>query len=382
MADRINELTLKLANFLLEENGGIYTFSISGFIAYLTLSLVHKGLRGAEKDNLANLLKCNHSFREILPHEYTVEYHCIDYFGMDEFLSVGSVQSAIFYSKPLVETFIQTVLETSDIKLCPIDPRNLHLQLQTIYKWRDTLRHITLSKISFQQYNDELCLMIVSEYYLHFKWAKEFQRDLTHKKKFTLINSQIMHVKMMRKVELLRYYDDKFLKASVIFLELHEKHMYAAVVLPYENNLKQLLQCMNGQKLTSWFRESNTKMVDLYLPKFDFFTKTHLKSFLRHYYLKSIFNRNQADLTGIFKNPADLMGIFKNEGFINDYIQISSISINEIGSFIKSPETAAFIPKSVAVEEQFLVNRPFIFYLYNSTNDLVLHLSVIMHPIQ
>ncbi|KII63930.1 Serpin B11 [Thelohanellus kitauei] len=371
MADSINELTLKLANYLLVNSGKRNTFSISGFIAYLTLSLVNKGIKGPSKDQLSDFLNCNYSLKEISYQIYAVEYNCIDYFGIEEFYNVGSVKSAFFHSQLPVESFKQMALESYDTELHPIDPTNNDRQIETINEWGKTLVDVPFSDIFTDLYKDEISLLIINEYYVCFQWKIPYMKRLTTNKIFTDINSEIIIVETMRKIEYLKYYNDKDLRADIVFVPLQETNMSAAIVLPHENNIKDVLKRMNSQKMNKWFNDSLPKIIDLYLPKFEFINKINLKNFLKQNNLNFLFDEIEADLTGIIKDG----------GYINDYIHASSISINEIGSYLTPPKRDPIIHFGSTTTLTFMVNRPFVFYLFNITNHLVLHLSVVTQKI-
>ncbi|KII66650.1 Serpin H1 [Thelohanellus kitauei] len=277
MADAINDITLKLANYLFEQHGEFHSVSISGIITYLTLLLVNFGLMGPAKYHLLDFLNCNYSFLEISHSMYILNYKCIDYFTMDEFLKVGRVKTAFFHSMPPIENFQQTALQYFDVDLQSIDAKNKDSQLRTLNEWGKTLQDVPFSDIFIESYKKELSLLIINEYFLRFQWEMPFHPESTKKGKFKNINSRIVGVEMMRRVQFLRYYDDQELNASIAFIELLEKNVYAALVLPNEDDgVMDLLKRMNvilkfntepnNEEMVSWFccQTNRCKITQIY----------------------------------------------------------------------------------------------------------------------
>ncbi|KII73955.1 hypothetical protein RF11_03762 [Thelohanellus kitauei] len=245
MADTINELTLKLANFLLHENERINSVSISGYITYLTLLLLNIGLQGQAKYDLSVLLNCNYSYIQYSLIKNVFEFDCIHSFKMDEFMKVGNVKSAIFHSNHHMETFQAIAMETYNFELIEVDPRNNDLQKFIINYWGQTLKHVPFHDILFEPYTTDLQLLIINEYFISFKWKLPANPRYTNILEFTDISFITTQVKMMRMVDHYRFYNDQELQALIAFIELEEKNTYAVVVLPYlNNNIQSVLKGM------------------------------------------------------------------------------------------------------------------------------------------
>ncbi|KII64047.1 hypothetical protein RF11_09880 [Thelohanellus kitauei] len=245
MADSITEFTLKLARHLLVVNGQVGVVSISGFVGYLTLLLVDQGLRGPAKDHLSEFLDCNYSFIGI---SYTndLEFECQNIFRMDEFRHIGSVKSAIFHSQKSVETFKQMALEFYDMEFQEIEPFSNTRQYYIITEWANSLRGVPMNDILVEPYGKELSLLMINEYTIRFQWRTPFLLRSTKKVSFTDITNKEHMILMMRMVDYFKFYNDLYLKASVVFIPLVDQDIFAAAVLPDEdNNVIELLKNMN-----------------------------------------------------------------------------------------------------------------------------------------
>ncbi|KII71330.1 hypothetical protein RF11_05715 [Thelohanellus kitauei] len=165
---------------------------------------------------------------------------------MNEFSMVGTIKSAIFHSRQLVETFKQFGIEKYDFEFINIDPINTARQHNTINQWSKHLLNVPFHHIISQIIREELILLIVNEYSVRFKWLFPINKRYTKDETFTDINSKSHDVRMMRMVDIMKCYIDTELQASIVFVNLETNGTYAAIVLPFpENNVKNLVRNMN-----------------------------------------------------------------------------------------------------------------------------------------
>ncbi|KII67012.1 hypothetical protein RF11_07551 [Thelohanellus kitauei] len=245
MADRVNEVTLKLAKFLLQENGSINMFTISGFVAYLTLSLLNIGLRGPSKYQISDFLGCNFTFMEISEIKDIQEYGCSNLLKMDEFNDVGRTQTAIFHSIRALEDFKQMALENYNIELIPV-PRGSDLRHITIInQWAKNRKDIPYGDTFIQPFRDEISSLIIDDNYIRFNWEVSFREAWTSKGIFTNNNGKNIVVDTMILIEYLYYLDDNNTKASILFLPCDDYDTFSVIVLPHEEtNLVAVLKRM------------------------------------------------------------------------------------------------------------------------------------------
>ncbi|KII73627.1 hypothetical protein RF11_08243 [Thelohanellus kitauei] len=246
MADTINQLTLELANYLLKQNEGLNTVSVSGYLAYFTLLLVNFGLQGQAKYDLSAFLDCNYSFIEISEFFNFLEYECIHSFTIDEFLKIGGVKSAIFHSSLSVDNFKQIAKYVYNFELEYIDSINKEYQANTINQWTQLLHHVPFHYIVPESFYREVKLLIINEYLISFKWMAPTSRRYTHSETFTDYYSRKITVKMMRMIDHFRCYTDVDIKADIVFVNLETNGTYAVVVYPYAtSNVSDVLKNMN-----------------------------------------------------------------------------------------------------------------------------------------
>ncbi|KII73951.1 hypothetical protein RF11_03758 [Thelohanellus kitauei] len=246
MADRINDFTIKLANYLFMLNEGRFTVSFSGLIAYLSLSLLTIGLHGPVKDSLLDCLNCNISSSEISQTRNILEDQCLNTFHMNEFLKIGSYKSAIFHSKKPLESFKQMALEKYDTELKTFDGISNDLQLLKLNEWVRTLSDGPFPNIFIHPFKQELSLLIINDYLVQFQWRAGTKQRYNTKTIFTDIKGKSAKVVTMRIIEYVKYLNDPLMKAEMVFIPLQEENIFASIVLPYnDSNIKDLLQSMN-----------------------------------------------------------------------------------------------------------------------------------------
>ncbi|KII61684.1 Serpin I2 [Thelohanellus kitauei] len=368
MADSINEHTLKLANYLLEAGGRRNLVSISGILSYLTLSLINTGLHGPEKDQMLGLLNSDNSLEEFACPTFEMLLSCISTYGWTEFSRIAVSKTAIFHSSNLTDDFKQKAIGSFGIELIGIDANSEMFQRYIIDKWKRSLPNIPFLDSSFKPFQDELKLLFMNQYYLSFQWRLPFNKRYTKIGSFTDIYNSVVNVHLMRIVNILRYYKDEQLNATIVFLQLKDTEIRAVVVLPdADTNIKYILKRMKSEKIKQWFEHSDTIRIALYLPRFRIIQKVSLKSFFKFYQLSGLFMNNGADLSQIINGG----------GYINDYIQISGIKIDEHGSYALEKPYQPILYRVSNLTMPIEITRPFIFYLYSWEKNLVVHFSVI-----
>ncbi|KII61681.1 Plasminogen activator inhibitor 2, macrophage [Thelohanellus kitauei] len=363
MVESINELTLKLANFLMEKNGGVESLSISGVIIYMTLSLIHYGLHGSDKDKLSDFLNSNFSFSEFACPSYVLQFTCISTFGMEKFSKIGISQSAIFYSTPLEEYFQKFAMRAYKIDYKYLEYTHRGFQMMEMNNWARSLQDSPFTENIDESLDEDLRMLIINAYFIRFHWGLQSKNRYTKLRKFTLNETREVYVKMMRMVNIFRCFDDNTLNASIVFVPLKENNICAAIVLPHEMN--------NSSTMKSWYNKSRYFKISVVLPRFGFIQKISMKSFLEFNQLNGLFDKKEADLTNIIYGG----------GYINDYIHVSSINVNDSGSHAIHFSNTKLYFRGSNLTSDFHVNRPFIFYLYDIIDNLVLHFSVITDPL-
>lgn len=115
--------------------------------------------------------------------------------------------------------------------------------------------------------------------------------------------------------------------------------------------------------LEKQMQRSKTKLI---IPKFRMEWSDSLVQPLRRLGVNRIFDAQYANFTGISEHSSGL--------FVGDLRQKVVISIDESGARASAATSASFRQRSLSLEDEFIVNRPFVFMigLFNSPNRKVL----------
>ncbi|KII61680.1 hypothetical protein RF11_08233 [Thelohanellus kitauei] len=194
--------------------------SFSGLIVYVTLSLINFGLRNPEKAKLLYLLNCNNSSPTLAHFHYVIQLSCISSFALREFGEIGGMKSAIFHSSPPVENFQQMALENYDIHFENINAVNYASQHATIKEWSKSVQENDFFDILNNPLETELSILPIDDLYIRFNWIMPLKTRYTEKRNFTDNLGNQFEVNMMRMVNLLKYYHDTELKASIVSIQL------------------------------------------------------------------------------------------------------------------------------------------------------------------
>jgi serpin B len=117
-----------------------------------------------------------------------------------------------------------------------------------------------------------------------------------------------------------------------------------------------------------------TKQVELKMPKFDFESAFGLSDILLDLGMKTAFDLQSADFSGIDSTK---------ELFISDIIHKAFISVDEQGTEAAAATSIVFRSTSLPVTEvQLTIDHPFIFLIQDKPTGTILFLGQVLDPNQ
>jgi serpin B len=134
---------------------------------------------------------------------------------------------------------------------------------------------------------------------------------------------------------------------------------------------EQLLQDFDLSSI-NFEAESDTEVT---LPKFKLESFHQLREPLEKLEISSLFKENDADLTGISQAP----GLF-----VSSVIQKAVIEVNEQGTEAAVASAVSAEVRSIGIfpANEFLCNRPFLYFIRDSQTGSVLFFGRVMNPLQ
>ena len=129
-------------------------------------------------------------------------------------------------------------------------------------------------------------------------------------------------------------------------------------------------------EVSSWMSSVEDTLLDLSMPKFQFKSgvDTLKEILMEDFQVLDVFDENKADLSGV-SSSEDL--------FVSFITHKSFISVNENGTEAAAATAIGSSTTSVEIEpipREVLVNQPFMFLIYDETNEVVLFVGRMVHP--
>jgi len=223
-------------------------------------------------------------------------------------------------------------------------------------------------------------LILTNAIYFKGKWKYEFDKQNTEGRDFHLVNGTTKKVKMMSKYSSSMEYGFRFNYFQNDYLQLLEMpyngdKISMIIVLPLDNSkLKDVENMIDEKKLEEWIKESRSRKVTVYLPKFKFSQGIDLKSFLENFGIKDMFNIN-ADFSGMTG---------KKDIYIDKAFHKSFVEVNEEGTEATAVTVIdAKLASSIPVKEEivtFNADHPFIFLIRDKVTGSILFMGRVMDP--
>lgn len=360
----INEFSAQTASEILSGEDGNACYSPMSL--YMAMAMLSTGAKGETQDEILELL--NESDTQYLSEQMSNLFR-LTYVDNDMAKLYMTNSLWLNDKAQFKDEFIDNALSNfyaSSNKLDFSDPN----AGETISNWiSDNTNKLLKPEI---EVDPVLSLMfIVNTIYLKDEWENEFKEDATKQDLFyTAEGEQVNADFMTRELSCENYVGDGF-KAASLSLKNTGKMTF---ILPDEGvELSSLIQ--SPEALAAMIEEEyEYGEVLITLPKFNFDTKFDLKENLKSLGVETVFDIENADLSGI----TDI------EACVSKVEQGSNISINEDGI-----EAAAYTyvevkcagapPEDEKLELNF--NRPFIF-IVQSNENVPLFIGVVQNPAQ
>ncbi len=230
----------------------------------------------------------------------------------------------------------------------------------------------TLGKIPEVLPNDlptpDTRLILANAVYFKGKWAKPFDKDNTRDADFHCGDKVTIQVPTMHKTAVFGYSDSGKLK--VLQIPFEGQSFSLVVLLPARNDgLAGLEQSLAPKEWSGLIQDTRRTVVHVFLPKFKIESDLILNAPLISLGMKSAFDRDQADFSGMNG---------KRNLFISHVLQKAMIEVSEEGSEAAAATTVVGIAKSEAPRKDpppvpvFRADYPFLFAIRDDrTGDLL-----------
>ena len=219
-------------------------------------------------------------------------------------------------------------------------------------------------------------LVLINAIYFKAGWKYQFDPEDTLEMQFTLLDgTNIKHEKGMVGEANLRYGRSTKLNASILELPYTNPDLNMYIMMPENNDLESLdtlATTFDIHDIQNNLKYSTDGNLNVLLPAFKSSFQANMNEVLQKLGAASMFHEGDADFSLISKE--DL--------FVGDVLHKAMINVDEKGS-----EAAAATGIGIGVRgypneqsQYFRVNRPFIYAIYDSRNEMPLFIGRMLNP--
>ena len=218
-------------------------------------------------------------------------------------------------------------------------------------------------------------MVLVNAIYLKAPWLEPFREGATEMKPFRTQNGEVL-APTMHKREFLSYAESDRFRA--VRIPYRQRMFSMTVLLPKEEDsldaMNALERSLSPELVAEIDRDIQKRLVELALPKFKIESDFELRSALRALGVKSAFEPNAADFSGING---------KHNLYIGTAVHKAFIDVDENGTEAAAAIAAAMTRTSMPLESTplvFSVDRPFVFFIRDEVAGAILFLGRVDDP--
>ena len=375
LADADNGFGFKLLQLLSRDSSAQNIF-ISPYSASTVMQMVGNGAAGQTKTEMQSVLgTTNLSDAGV----NAANKKAVRYFNQqDTKLILLSANNAIWYRPDFTVNpdFIAEVRDSFEATVDSLNFANPRHAVNVINHWAEHKTHGKITHLADDMIDpDQTQMFLANAVYFKAKWADPFDVRDTRDQPFYLHDGSQKTLPMMAKSKTFTYCHGTDYQA--VRLPYLDDHLSMYVFLPDTNSSPEnLLSVLNGD---NWRRIIKPGFSDrwgtLVLPKFKLNYSVELKEPLQSLGIKTAFDANSADFSGISSNSSLC---------ISSVVQKTFVEVKEEGT-----EAAAVTGMRITVLSgerppqdpfEMIVNRPFLFLIEDNQTGIILFMGVVFNP--
>ena len=235
-----------------------------------------------------------------------------------------------------------------------------------INQWVSEHTHARIQQIVEAPINPLTIMFLINAIYFKGTWTYQFDPNLTQPAEFSNADGSKSSVQMMNQSTDFHYFSTSQFQA--IDLPYGRKKFRMAVVLPNSDvDINQLISQLTAEKWLEWVGSFAKQPGSLALPKFTFEYEIELKKAL-----------SALGMGIAFSDVADFTNMYAGGGiYINKVKHKSFVEVNEEGTKAAAVTSVEMRFTSVGGNFQMLVDRPFMFIIYENHSQTILFIGKI-----
>lgn len=363
-----NEFAFSLFKPLVADAKGSGNIMISPFSVSSALSMTLNGASGetfeAMKDALAysdkTLEEINETYLKLMNDMISVDPRVV----MEIANSVW-VEKNLTVKQPFMnslETWYKAEARSFDVT----DPATVKM----VNDWIAGKTHDKIKNM-LESLDPDIAMLLVNAVYFKGKWRNQFDPDETGLKPFYVTEDAPEQVQMMHQKENFRVVNTG--NATLLELPYGQGNYSMVVMLPDVGvTLSEALQLVTPENWYTWMTnlENAVSEVDLSLPRFKYEYKRRLNDDLTNLGMGVAFNPMLAD----FSNMSD------QELFISFVLHQTFIETNEEGTEAAAATIVGMELTSVPNTRVVNVNRPFLYFIRETTTGTIVFMGQVTDP--
>ncbi|XP_052677584.1 leukocyte elastase inhibitor-like [Crassostrea angulata] len=220
---------------------------------------------------------------------------------------------------------------------------------------------------------DALTVMVlINAIYFKGNWKSQFQSEETQKMEFRNKKDNFM-TDMMYQMDYFRFCHLPEMQIKALDIPYQGDKLSMLVLLPMAvDGLNDLEKKLSEHLLNDIISNLEENEVEVYLPKFKMESEFNLRPYLSAMGMSSAFDENKADFSGMDKS--------KNV-YISELFHKAFVEMNEEGS---EAGAITFLVTSTSnhITQEFRANHPFLFFIRDSVNDVILFSGRFYQPVE
>ncbi|MBP1909120.1 serpin family protein [Methanolobus bombayensis] len=212
-------------------------------------------------------------------------------------------------------------------------------------------------------------LVITNAVYFNGTWLNKFEEAGTRKRSFTLSSGPVIDVDTMFVADRFNYGKGEY--ASILELPYKGGDISMYVILPASNNIGDFESSFtfdDYNELKNSMSEDN--ILEIWMPKYTFETKTQLNDPLQSMGIVDAFNSGVADFSGISDMSLS----------ISDVIHQAYIGVNEKGTEAAAATNVVMEEEEILYDVQLLIDHPFLFFIEDKRTGCILFMGKVEDP--
>ncbi len=364
-----NSFAFKLLQQLATEQSGKSIF-ISPYSAATALQMAANGAGGQTKTEMLQVLETSGISANALN---AASKTAADWLNPKNTNVILTTANALWYAQnaAVKPEFLEANQKFFSSTIKALDFGNARAAEAEINEWASDQTHGRIKNIADNVITPYTDLILANAIYFKGKWLDPFDVKLTKDRPFHPATGAAKNLPMMERSKKFAYRQGSGYQAVRLPYIGGELAMYVFLPDPGSSPAK-LLQIMNGdnwQRVTMpGFSPRDGLVV---LPKFKLESTFKLNHSLEALGMKSAFNRQQADFSGMFSDPH----------CISEVRQKTFVEVSEEGTEAAAVTIIAMAPSAMIMNPPkpfaMIVDRPFLFAIVDARSEMILFMGVV-----